>query len=131
MSIHEGVKLASSVSLIGLIALSATPSFAQNPLPGQPAEESIATEDVSAAPVGNNATQGPQDEEALTEIVVSAQTLAVGESAPRVPIPITAVSTELVRHTPAVSIIAVGLLASTGSTQTPGPLPGFPTLQDR
>src|SRR3546814_3290472 len=47
MSIHKGVKLASSVSLIGLIALSATPSFAQNPLPGQPAEESIATEDVS------------------------------------------------------------------------------------
>src|SRR3546814_12720517 len=97
MSIHKGVKLASSVSLIGLIALSATPSFAQNPLPGQPAEESIATEDVSAAPVGNNATQGPQDEEALTEIVVSAQKLAVGESAQRVPISITAVNTELVQ----------------------------------
>src|SRR3546814_13342546 len=65
MSIHKGVKLASSVSLIGLIALSATPSFAQNPLPGQPAEESIATEDVSAAPVGNNATQGQQDAEEI------------------------------------------------------------------
>src|SRR3546814_10677489 len=108
MSIHKGVKLASSVSLIGLIALSATPSFAQNPLPGQPAEESIATEDVSAAPVGNNATPGPQDEAALTAPEVSAQKLAAGEPAQRVPISIIAVNTEHVRAPTPRSIVALG-----------------------
>src|SRR3546814_7568194 len=80
---------------------------------------------------GNNATQSPQDEEALTEIVVSAQKLAVGESAQRVPISITAVNTELVRETQAISIVDVGRLAPNVSLQTAASFPGFPNFTIR
>ena len=71
------------------------------------------------------------DDEALTEIVVTAQKQAVGQSLQRVPVSITAVNPEILREAQAISIVDVGRLAPNVSLQTAASFPGFPNFTIR
>lgn len=73
----------------------------------------------------------PAEPEGLQDIIVTAQKLAVGESLQRVPISVTAVNTDVLRETQAISIVDVGRLAPNVSLQTAASFPGFPNFTIR
>jgi iron complex outermembrane receptor protein len=77
------------------------------------------------------ATAAAPEDDGLTEVVVTAQKQAVGESLQRVPISVTAVNTEILQQTQAISIVDVGRLAPNVSLQTAASFPGFPNFTIR
>lgn len=77
------------------------------------------------------ATTDPDDDGRLTEVVVTAQKQAVGQSLQRVPLSVTAVNTEVLQQSQAINIVDIGRLAPNVSLQTAASFPGFPNFTIR
>ena len=84
----------------------------------------------TGAQAQDTAVSGAEDE-SLQDIVITAQKQAAGESLQRVPISVTAVNTDILRETQAISIVDVGRLAPNVSLQTAASFPGFPNFTIR
>lgn len=88
-------------------------------------------QDNAAAPAAQPAAEAPENDEGLTEVVVTAQKQAVGQPLQRVPISITAIDTQTLVQTQAISISDVGRLAPNVQLQTAASFPGFPNFTIR
>ncbi|MEA3012548.1 MAG: iron complex outerrane recepter protein [Sphingomonadales bacterium] len=117
MTINKAFWLRSSASLLCLGAI----------LPGA---ANAQADGAQATPPGAE-TPTAESDDAIQDVVVTAQKQAVGQSLQRVPMSITAINTDVLRQSQAISIVDVGRLAPNVSLQTAASFPGFPNFTIR
>ena len=113
-----------ATSVCWLVAFAPAPAVAQSGVTCPPAGVIPSAEQVQAGCIAEDPTE-PLDDAGVPDIIVTAQKQAVGESAQRVPVSITAVNPELLQETQAISISDVGRLAPNVSLQPAASFPGF------